>query len=446
MKNLLFKLTVLMLVCSVLLSAAPIRASAEDYPYSLEVTFDGIDCRTDGGNVFIYPNKTDKVRSIKADEYNFYPVKLFVFDKEGKLIEVGKNLLVNDETRSNAPQEYLNIPAGGFAVATTDKADNRFNNLFQNAMEGGVIYNASLSVLYDAKGSYDEATKKLKIEYSKKEGFTGKTKFLFVGNSSTYFNGTPLKFKGLAKAAGVDVYVTYCTYGAAKLSEYADETHERGKAFRNHLKTKHDYVILQDAGAATYETSKPAADILLPLIKESGAKAALYMRYSGEKVPENRKDSAKVHYDNYTKLGEDFDIPVAPVAEAFLICTEKYPDINLYADDKAHHSKEASYLAACVWLKTYLGIDPRGNTYNPELDESTVKALQECAYLACEVGYFDPKPLPVESTEESIGSAVSEDVTAPTGDEETSVWVYVSIIAAIIVAAAIVITVIIKKK
>ena len=448
MKKIFSKLTVLMLVCTMILSALPLGSTAEtEYPKSFETVADGIDCSTDNGKLFIYPNKTDKTRSIKADEYNFYPVKLMVFDKDGKLIEVGKNLLVNDEKRSNSPQEYLHIPAGGFALAFKDNADNHFNAIFNWAMEGGMIYNATLSVLYDAKAEYDESTKKVTVYYSNVGSASGSKRFLFVGNSATYFNGTPIKFKGLAEAAGVKTHISYCTFGAAKLSEFADETHERGIKFRNSIKTKYDYVILQDAGAATYEASYPAVETLVPLIEKSGATPVLYGRYSDKKDPSEREADSKAKYELYTKLSEDFDIVASPVMEAFVICTNKYPEINLYADDKSHHSKEGSYLAAAVWLYSYLGIDPRGNTYDAQMDEKTVKALQECAYEAAAIGYFNPKVVE-ESVEESVEADVSEAISTPVENNagEGSAWIYIVIAAAAVVIIAAIVILVIKKK
>lgn len=450
MKKFLLRLSVLTLVAAMLVSALPLNGSAAtEYPKSFEAVADGIDCHTSTGNLIIYTNKTDSVRSIKADEYNFEPVKLMVFDASGKLIEVGKNLIVHSEGKTNSPQEYLHIPAGGFAIAFKGGADNHFNAIFEWALEGGMIYNATLSVLYDAHGAYDEATKKITIQYSKIGTASGKKKFLFVGNSATYFNGTPIKFKGMAEAAGVPVHLYYCTYGAAYLSEFANENHERGKAFRRAMQTKYDYVILQDAGAATYEASKPAVETLLSLINENGATPALYGRYSDKKTPDERLSDAKVKYDLYTKLSEDFGIAASPVMEAFVICTNKYPEINLYADDTSHHSKEGSYLAAAVWLYTYLGIDPRGNTYDAQMDAQTVKALQECAYEAAAIGYFNPKVVESESTDDSVES-ITESSEASTdesqSDEDGGIWIYVVIAAAVLVIALILIVVIKKKK
>ncbi len=448
MKTRLLRLTALMLFAVIFIMSLPLSGAAAAHKTSFELTVDGIDCKTDqGGKLFLYPNKTDSVRKIKADEYNFKPTNIMIFDSTGKLIECGKNLYANTPEKSNSPQEYIYIPAGGFAIAFNSNADNRLKSCFNTAMEGAMLYNATMSVIYEVNGSFDESTKKLKIEYPlgvkpSKDAI----KFLFVGNSSTYFNGTPIKFKALAAAAGKEVDVTYCTYGAAFFSEFADETHERGIAFRNALKLKkYDYVVLQDAGAATYEVSKPALDVLIPLVRENGATPLLYMRYSGDKVPENRPAGARVHYDNYTQLSKDFDITVAPAAEAFLVCTEKYPEINLYADDKGHHSKEGSYLIACTWLYRYLGIDPRGNTYTAEMDAETLAALQECAYITCEEGYFDRKPT-VSEPESVEPEAESSLPQQPADESGNDVWIYITIGAVVLIAVCAVATVVIKNK
>lgn len=218
-------------------------------------------------------------------------------------------------------------------------------------------------------------------------------KILFVGNSSTYYFNTPYKLFFLCEAAGMNIDVEYCCFGGAYLYQYADANDQLGKLFRSKLsKQKYDLVVLQDNSNADYEQSKPALDVMLPLIRETGATAMLYKRYSSNSDPEKRLDSAYRHEVNYSKLSETFSIDeVAPVADAFLICTEKYPDINLYHTDNSHHSNIGAYLIACVWAITYLDMDLTDNTYTAGLDEKTADAIKECAKLACEQGYDFPQ-------------------------------------------------------
>lgn len=219
--------------------------------------------------------------------------------------------------------------------------------------------------------------------------------FLFVGNSSTYYFNIPVKLMHLAASAGVEIEVDNSCVGSAYLSYFADATNERhGIPFREHLASKkYDYVVLQDNSGASYEDSKPAIDILLPLIKENGAEMLLYKRYSSNDDPAQRLDSAYRHEVNYSKLAETFGVDrVAPGADAFLICTEKYPEINLYHTDNSHHGAgEGAYLLACVMAIEFLDLDLDKCTYTAGLDEATVAKLKECAKIACAEGYDYPQ-------------------------------------------------------
>ncbi|MBQ4316981.1 MAG: hypothetical protein IJC20_01915 [Clostridia bacterium] len=222
---------------------------------------------------------------------------------------------------------------------------------------------------------------------------TADVDILFVGNSTTYFFNIPDKLFSLAEAAGKNIDVTYCCGGGAFLHQYADGNSTLGKLFRTKLALKdYDYVVLQDNGNADFEDSKPALDVLIPLIEQKGAEVLLYKRYSSNSDPSQRINSAYRHEVNYTKLAQEFDVEkVAPAADAFLICTEKYPDINLYHTDNSHHSDNGAYLIACVMAITYFDMDLTDNTYTAGLDEETANALKECAKIACEQGFDYPQ-------------------------------------------------------
>ncbi len=218
--------------------------------------------------------------------------------------------------------------------------------------------------------------------------------FLFVGNSSTYFYNVPLKFMQIAESVGKKIDVSFCCVGSAYLSYFADENDAKhGVPLREHLAAKqYDYVVLQDNSGASFEDSKPAIDTLKPLIEANGAQMLLYKRYSSNEDPAQRIESAYRHEVNYTKLAETFGIDkVAPGADAFLICTEKYPDINLYHTDNSHHGLTGSYLLACTMAIEFLDIDLDAVTYTAGLDDTTVASLKECAKLACETGYDYPQ-------------------------------------------------------
>lgn len=217
--------------------------------------------------------------------------------------------------------------------------------------------------------------------------------FLFVGNSATFYFNTAFKFKCLAESLGVNLDVTTCCYGSAYLRDYADPNKKpHGDTFRKKIAEKeYDFVVLQDNSGADFETAKVAIDVLMPFIKENGAEPVLYKRYSSSDVPSNRINSAKRHHVTYTKLAEEYGIDkVASAADAFLICIEKYPEINLYFTDNSHHNSTSAYLIACVMAIEYLGLDVTEATYTAGLDKDTASKLWECAKLACTEGYSYP--------------------------------------------------------
>ena len=85
----------------------------------------------------------------------------------------------------------------------------------------------------------------------------------------------------------------------------------------------------------------------------------------------------------YRGAGARFCVPVAPAAEAFVKCREAYPELELYADDRSHHSGMGSYLAACCLAETFLGIDTRGNAYDAYFGRETAEKLQKIAHESC---------------------------------------------------------------
>ncbi len=409
------------LLSSLLVTAIPFSVSAYDNSNTYTITgFDTTPPASTHGSIYVYPNTGTTTRIIKASDYSLRYSKLLIFNSSGKLIEAGENIYPNSDTVTGSPQLTVNVPAGGFMVAFGTNATGLLN-CYNTAMEGAMLYNATMSVIYDVYGSYNKSTNKLTVQYNNaKAPSASAKKFMFVGNSTTYFNGIPIKFKGIAQAAGIEVDVTYCTKGSSYLSYYADASNDCGIQFRNLLNQESfDYVVLQDAGKAVYSQTKPAMDVLVPLITANGASPLLYKRYASESDPEQRLAYAKIHHNNYTQLAEDFNIDmVAPVADAFLISDLKYPEINLYADDNSHHSKEGSYLAALVWAITYLGVDVTNNSYTADLPEDTVEALKECAVLACEVGYFDAPALDAYENL-TLGNSYTISAEPPTGAPDT---------------------------
>lgn len=362
----------------------PFRANA-----SFTLTVDEVEASPKSNELIAFTNDTDQPRVLPTDLYNFRNAKLMVFDANGKLIEAGGELLANKDGTFGSPQTSVTIPAGGFMIGFGWEADYRLQQCYNTAFEGAMLYNATMSIIYDVSGSFDPETKQLSISYPAwAEVPKNAAKFLFVGNSCTYFNGTPLKFKALCRAANIPVAVTYCTFGSAYLHEFADKTHERGKALREHLQdTKFDYVVLQDAGRAEQADTEAALEIILPLIEENGARPLLYMGYPFSKNEAERPAEAIRLYDKHVAIAEKYGLKLAPVAAAYYYNQMEKTGINLHADDRAHHSAAGSYLIACMWLKAFLDVSPVGNAYTAELPEDVVKTLQELAERSCDTPF-----------------------------------------------------------
>lgn len=369
-----------------LLSLCPAFGVSAAEEVSFTLTVDGVDTDVAAQTVVVFPNDTEEARVIPASGFNFRNASLLIFNKEGKLIEAGKDLLANADGTNGSPQTSVTVPAGGFLVGFGASADARLRQCYTTAFEGAMLYNATMSIIYDVNGTFDAKTGKLSVSYAEPEPASkDAVKFLFVGNSATYFNGTPIKLKGLAKAAGLDVSVTYCTFGSAYLREFADANHAYGKALREKLAGgEYDYVVLQDAGGASAEETGAASEVLVPLIRESGAEALFYMRYSASSTEASRKSGSITHYNTYTALAEKYGTKAGPAAVAFYYCMEEAPEIELYADDNSHHSAAGSYLIACTWLRSFLGVSPVGNGYTANLPKDVADTLQAIALKSCD--------------------------------------------------------------
>ncbi len=391
------KRTVAITVLSALLMtgfafAVPFTASAayDNNPtFSITGTNTTPPANTHSG-VYLYPNTGSSAKTVYWNNYNFRYSKLMIFNSAGRIVECGGDLYSDSSSITGAPQLSVTIPAGGFMVAFGHNNTNLMK-AYNVVMEGAMLYNSTMSVIYELYGSYSGGTLTLRYNNPKPASANAK-RFLFVGNSTTYFNGSPIKFKAMAAAAGIEVDVVYCTVGSSFLEWFADESHSAGKQFRNLLSTqKFDYVVFQDAASANYDRTKPAIDKMMPLVKANGAEALLYMRYSAASTVDQIRTNAIKHHNNYTKISRDLGLVCSPVADAFVHYAEKYNDpTTLYASDGGHHSKEGSYLIAATWLYSFLGVNPVGNTYTADLSASMVQKLQQCAKIAVEEGYPYP--------------------------------------------------------
>ncbi len=383
------RLTALLACIGILTSMAGIfgipASAAATYDHTVTVDVNGVDCPTTDKKLVVY-QAGSSAKKLYSKDYKFRNSYLLVFRQDGSLAEIGSNLL-----EENGVQLSVTVPAGGFMIAFAYSASVDLYKAFETALEGAMHYNATFTAAYEMFGKYDSKTGKVTVSYNDpKPASAAAKKFLFIGNSSTYVNASPLKFRELAKAAGVEVDVTYCTEGSAYLEYFADGG-QYATRFQNALaKKKYDYVVLQDAAAADYVKASNALKTLIPRIKANGAQPVFYMRYYSDKS--SCYELTDKYFTLYERLARENNTIYAPAVVAFLRCQERYPEINLYADDYSHHSKEGSYLIGATMLYAFLGISPVGNTYTADMDSKTVAALQECAASSIDEPYKPDTP------------------------------------------------------
>lgn len=193
-------------------------------------------------------------------------------------------------------------------------------------------------------------------------------KILFLGNSYTYYNGTPSLVSAMALRSGKNVVVTQITKGGNLLEEYANST-----MVKETIETgKFDYVVLQEQSTAPLfqpETrTYPAIRKLNQLIHESGGKTVLFMTWAREYADSlsTKMLPGKFYYDvfpsynaaqdslanSYLKIGQEIGAKVAPVGLVWKEIFNRHPDLVLWRKDHNHPTETGSVIAAYALYAT----------------------------------------------------------------------------------------------
>lgn len=321
-------------------------------------------------------------RVLSCDEHDFSGSKILVADGMGRIVEFGENFTHDPSRQWKSFQRRIDIPAGGMAVSFPETA--------HRALAFYDLVHENAYFPYSTTGAFTDLTAALAgdhltFSYRPTPLHPGPVvDFLFVGNSATFVYNTPTIFRNMARHAGRNVNADYCMFGGARLAQYADGENERGRRFREMLaKKKYDFIVFHDAGREPAEQTHRALETLIPMARETGAAPLLYMRYSDCVARGDFYERVIDHFTCYSEAGRRYGIPVAPSAVAYYNCTAEHPEIGLYAEDLDHHSKAGAYLNACLFLRTFLGIDPKGNGFRSGVDPSVEKILQEVAARTC---------------------------------------------------------------
>lgn len=193
-------------------------------------------------------------------------------------------------------------------------------------------------------------------------------KVLFIGNSYTHMNDMPRMFEKISKDAGMDIIVEKSALSGASFRVHS----ERKDMFKAINKRQWDYVILQGySRELTFEpeyldtATIPFVNIITDSIYKNNACTNLmfYMTWGyddgyleQENVNTYEKMANKIE-SGYRYLSDTYDVPVVPVGMAW----KKVRELNamdLYVDDRAHPSKEGSFLIASTFFESIFGIQP----------------------------------------------------------------------------------------
>ena len=82
----------------------------------------------------------------------------------------------------------------------------------------------------------------------------------------------------------------------------------------------------------------------------------------------------------YIKCGDENNLRVNHVGEAFTYVYENHKEIALYGSDDKHQSYSGAYLSACVHVASLFNVDIRTSNFNGRLDATTANTLKEAAY------------------------------------------------------------------
>lgn len=227
---------------------------------------------------------------------------------------------------------------------------------------------------------------------------TNNIRVLFVGNSQTDFWNLPATVEALARSAPGDR--PRITVGKAIVNNTGLEgIWNSGYSFRT-PRTKiqlgnWDYVVIQEAFAASGEDFRKYALLFHESIKQKKAKTILFATAS---INELYPDGFKRIYDMNLALSKELGVPLASGGYAWLKYWGTNPTLEdrlyLYASDRMHPGERGSYIYACTLYAAITGLSPIGLTHEiPHFSPGIVTPEKAYAFqLAAWKQYLEDNP------------------------------------------------------
>lgn len=186
------------------------------------------------------------------------------------------------------------------------------------------------------------------------------TKVLCLGNSFTYFHGSPVMLKELAWKEGHYLDISASLKGGWTMAKHLELPMTKDVVAEG----GYDYVFLQDQSQAPAKVGKDKKEHA-QLVKDMAAMADEVREISPKCKPvvectwaypgkENGGFESYEAFYTYARKGAKImakavgKSKISPIADAFDIVRNERPDINMYHTDSYHQSKEGSYLKSCV--------------------------------------------------------------------------------------------------
>ncbi|KAI4453444.1 cystathionine beta-synthase [Holotrichia oblita] len=201
-------------------------------------------------------------------------------------------------------------------------------------------------------------------------------RFLFVGNSYTYYNDFPELFVSLATSGGKAVYQGSSTATNYNLLRHADSEDRIGTKtvqMISDTSLSWDYVVLQEQSRRpdiAFKDFEEGAKKLTEMIVASNAEPVFFMTWSrsGGSGGLSFEESNAILETAYLEVANDNNGLLVPVGSVWgRIRKENEPfSLKLWHNDGSHPSYTGSYLNACIFYATFFNESPVGLWYDPK--------------------------------------------------------------------------------
>jgi hypothetical protein len=194
-------------------------------------------------------------------------------------------------------------------------------------------------------------------------------RIFFIGDSTTSRNDIPGKFKRLAELGGHEVFVASSTKDQTSLA-----THTRLPQTANKLEDEvWDIVILQETEVillnpeSRQNISIPMIEKYIDIVDEMDGVILLYssigfreglLDYEEFNHLEDYESTQDAVDMAYIEIGDEINLPIAPVGEVWRQVYDTEPAFDLWQADGIHVSPEGAYLAACVFYTSIYNQSP----------------------------------------------------------------------------------------